>query len=143
MYKEILNPQHSFALRRHTLVKRDFKTLLLEAVDEGLSSLGEPSKQAIYFHLERGFNIKKQEIPHRIGAFAKAIEKIFGLGANFLEILIMKKLYEKIGRVFEWQKPTEFVFIEYVSAAQRNFLKKRGGKTTEELTKCKEIGAEA
>lgn len=58
--------------------KRDFEKLLLEAVDEGLSSLGEPSKQAIYFHLEKGFNIKKQEIPYKITTFAKAVEKILG-----------------------------------------------------------------
>jgi hypothetical protein len=75
------------------LPKRDFEKLLLEAVDEGLSSLGETSKIAIYFHLKKSFNIKKKEIPYKIEAFAKGIEKIFGLGANFLEILIMKQLY--------------------------------------------------
>lgn len=124
------------------MFKRDFEKLLLEAVDEGLSSLGEPSKQAIYFHLERGFNIKKQEIPYRVEAFVKAIEKIFGLGANFLEILIMKRLYEKIGRVFELQESTELVFTKYIAAARRNFLKKKRGKTTEELAECEEIRVE-
>jgi hypothetical protein len=125
------------------LAKRDFDKLLLEAVDEGLSSLGEPSKQAIYFHLERGFNVKKQEIPYKIEAFAKAIEKIFGLGANFLESLIMKRLYEKIGGVFEWQESTEFVFTKYVAAAKQNFLEKKRVKTIEELVECEEIRIEA
>jgi hypothetical protein len=122
------------------LAKRDFEKLLLEAVDEGLSSLGEPSKQAIYFHLERGFNIKKQEIPYRIKAFAKAIEKIFGLGANFLESLIMKRLYEKIGGAFEWHEPTDFAFTEYVAVARRSFEEKNGIIRAEELVKCEEIG---
>jgi len=118
------------------LSKRDFEKLLSEAVDEGLSSLGESSKQAIYFHLKKGFNIKKQEIPHKIRTFTKAIEKIFGLGANFLEILIMKRLYEKIGGVFEWHESTEFAFTEYVAAAKRVFREKKGTKTTEELIEC-------
>ena len=105
--------------------RSDFEKLLLEAVDEGLASLGESSKQAIYFHLERSFNVKKKEVPHKIETFAKAIEKIFGLGANFLEILIAKKLYEKVGGVFEWHESTEFAFTMYVAAAKRVFREKR------------------
>jgi hypothetical protein len=77
------------------LPKFNFEELLLESVDEGLSALGESSKQAIYFHIEKGFNIKKNEIPGNIADFDRAIEKIFGLGASFLETLILKRLIEK------------------------------------------------
>jgi len=119
------------------LSKCDFEKLLLEAVDEGLSSLGEASKQAIYFHLEKSFNIKKKEIPYKIDTFAKSIEKIFGLGANFLEIFIMKRLYEKIGGVFEWQENTEITFTKYVTVAKRNFVEKKRVKTTEDLVNGK------
>jgi hypothetical protein len=119
----------------------DFEKLLLEAVDEGLASLGESSKQAIYFHLERSFNVKKKEIPHKIETFAKAIEKIFGLGANFLEILAVKKLYEKIGGVFEWHESTEFPFTRYVAVAKRVFQEKERNGTTEDLVECEEIEA--
>lgn len=105
--------------------KRDFEKLLLDAVDEGLSSLGESSKQAIYFHLKKSFNIKKKEIPYKTETFAEAIEKIFGLGANFLEVLIMKRLYEKIGGVFEWHESTDFAFAEYVVVAKRSFLERK------------------
>jgi len=123
------------------VAKRSFEKLLLEAVDEGLSSLGMSSKQAIYFHLEKSFNIKKKEVPYKNKAFAKAIEKIFGLGANFLEILIMKRLYEKIGGVFEWDASIDFAFAEYVAAAKRSFLEKKGIKTVEEFVECEEIEA--
>ncbi|MCW4043946.1 MAG: hypothetical protein NWE94_00315 [Candidatus Bathyarchaeota archaeon] len=75
----------------------DFEKLLLEAVDEGLASLGESSRQAIYFHMEKSFNVKKQEIPRKTEAFAVAVEKIFGVGANFLEALILKSLSKKAG----------------------------------------------
>lgn len=111
---------------------QEFNRLLLEAVDEGLSMLGESSKQAIYFHLEKRFDIKKQEIPNKIEVFADAIEKIFGLGANFLEILIMKRLYEKLGRSFKFYGSEDFTFTEYVTAARRSFVEKNMPKKTAE-----------
>jgi len=120
------------------MARPDFEKLLLEAVDEGLASLGESSKQAIYFHIERSFNVKKKEIPHKIETFAKAIEKIFGLGANFLEILIVKKLYEKIGGVFEWHESTEFAFTRYVAVAKRVFREKERNRIIEDLIECQE-----
>lgn len=123
--------------------KRDFEKLLLEAVDEGLSSLGETSKEAIYFHLEKSFNIKKKEIPHKIEAFAKGIEKIFGLGANFLEILIMKRLHEKIGGAFEWHESIDFAFSEYVAVAKRNFLKENMVKASEIWVGYEKVEVEA
>lgn len=52
-----------------------FEKLLLEAVDEALSSLEDSSKQAMYFRLEKTFDIKKQDIPYKIEEFANAIEK--------------------------------------------------------------------
>ena len=86
-----------------SLFGRDFEKLLVEAVDDGLSVLGDSAKQAIYYHLEKSFNVKKEEIPSRMTAFTQAIENIFGVGANFVEILIMKKLHVKIGVACKWQ----------------------------------------
>ena len=121
------------------MAKQEFNKLLLEAVDEGLSSLGESSKQAIYFHLEKCFNVKKQDIAHKIEAFADGIEKIFGLGANFLEILIMKQLHEKVGQSLKWPESKDLTFIEYVAAAKRSFLwKRKAEKIVEELVQCEE-----
>ena len=96
-----------------------FRRLLLEAVDDALSSLGDSVRQAIYFHLERKFNIKKQEIPNKIEEFADAIEEIFGLGAKLVEIRIMKSLYEKDGRMFRYfPEKDELLFTEYMEAAK-------------------------
>ena len=112
---------------------QDFNRRLLEAIDEGLSTLGESSKQAIYFHLEISFHVKKADIPRKIEEFAAAIEKIFGLGANFLEILIMRRLYEKVNGSFEWNEAKDLTFTEYVAAAKRSFLEKTAKAKTEEL----------
>jgi len=108
------------------LHNRSFEKLLLEALDETLSSLGDSSKEAIYFHLEKTFSINKQDIPYKIEEFANAIEKIFGSGARLLEIKIMKRLYEKVGPVFKYfPERDDLVFTEYVAAARllsRNFF---------------------
>ncbi len=123
--------------------KRDFEKLLIEAVDEGLSSLGQSSKKAIYFHLKESFNIKKEEIPFRISIFADAIEKIFGGGACFLEILIMKRLHEKVGGNFELRESTDFAFTEYIAAAKRNVMEKNEHKNMmKEIVQCKNIEIE-
>ncbi|MGB9671540.1 MAG: hypothetical protein ACPL0C_06615 [Candidatus Bathyarchaeales archaeon] len=101
-----------------------FDRLLLEAVDEALASLGDSAKQAIYFHLESKFKISKEEIPSHVDVFADGLEKIFGAGAKFLEIIIMKKLYERIGKPLEWDASKELEFVDYVEAAKRAFAKK-------------------
>jgi hypothetical protein len=112
-------------LEESKLTRKVFDKLLLEAVDEALASLGDSAKQAIYFHLEDKFKIARNEIPQRVEDFGDGLEKIFGMGAQFLEILIMKQLHERIGSPLEWDENKELVFIEYVAAARRSFLKER------------------
>ena len=46
-----------------------FEDLLLDAVDEGLSSLGESGKQAIYVFLTQTYKLDEQDIPHRVEEF--------------------------------------------------------------------------
>ncbi|MFP3984396.1 MAG: hypothetical protein ACLFU9_00020 [Candidatus Bathyarchaeia archaeon] len=111
------------------MAKQDFEKILFEAVDEALFSLGESSRQAIYFHLEKNFGIKKQEIASKTEVFKDAIEEIFGEGANFLEILIMKHLYKRIGGSFELQETADFAFLEYVNTARRIFCDKKTVKS--------------
>ena len=95
----------------------NFEKLLLEAIDEGFSTLGESSKVAIYFQLEKNFKIKKQEIPHRIEEFTNAIERIFGNGAQLVEIRIMKSLFTRVGCNFKsYQSPANLDFTEYIAA---------------------------
>lgn len=96
-----------------------FQGMLLEAIDEGLSSLGDSSKLAIYFHLEKTFDIKKCDIPNRIDDFTSAIEAIFGQGAKLLQIQIMKNLHKKLGNKFEYVSEVEdLAFREYLKAIE-------------------------
>ena len=121
---------------------RSFEKILIEAIDEGLYSLGESSRQAIYFHLEKNFRIKRGEIPRKINDFAESIEQIFGVGADFLEVLIMKRLHEKVREEFEMQEPADFAFTEYVATAKRRFLKNKTSELLEISAQHEEIEIE-
>ena len=81
---------------------KKFEEILIESVDEAFSYLGESAKKTIYWHLEDKFFISKEEIPNRLDDFSNKLELILGVGARHLEILIMKKLHEKVTRFYEW-----------------------------------------
>ncbi|MCS7124757.1 MAG: hypothetical protein NZ932_05030 [Candidatus Bathyarchaeota archaeon] len=87
------------------MTPEDFQKTILEAVDEGLSSLGESPKQAILFHLENTFKVRRDEIPKNLAEFKRALEKIFGPGTLYLERLILEKLREKLDLKFEIENP--------------------------------------
>lgn len=108
------------------LLQNNLRKILLEAVDEGLSSLGDSPKQAIFFHLENTFKIKKEKIPANLREFEKALERIFGPGAPYLEKLIVKRLYEKLG--LEFEEIESWNFLEYVNNLKECLSNRRGIK---------------
>lgn len=101
----------------------NLRKILLEAVEEGLSSLGDSPKHAIFFHLENSFEISKDNIPTSLTEFSKALEKIFGPGASYLEKLILKNLYEKLG--LEFEEVESWNFLEYVNDVEKRLLLER------------------
>ncbi|MCJ7762344.1 hypothetical protein MUP38_02675 [Candidatus Bathyarchaeota archaeon] len=103
---------------------KNFNELLLEAIDEALNSLGESVKQSIYFHIENKF-VTKQDIPENIKDFQGGLEKIFGAGAQFIEILIMKNLHAKIGITLSVESNDPLEFVNYVNAVKQSFSKKQ------------------
>jgi hypothetical protein len=110
------------------LTGEDFHKLFLQAVDSAFTSLGDSARQSIYFHLETRFGMPRDEIPDRLEDFENGLEKIFGAGTKFLEILIMKRLYEMMqpkSRIMKWNNGNEFKFIDYVKATERSFHKKK------------------
>jgi hypothetical protein len=110
-----------------------FEEVLLEAIDEGLSLLGESSKYAIYFHLEKAFKMNRLDIPYRIEDFTDALEKLFGAGAKILEIHIMKCLYKKVGYNFKhYPKQKNLTFTEYIAAVR---LERDNSKIKEQYLK--------
>lgn len=106
--------------RRGHLSPKDFQRTILDAVEEGLATLGESPKQAILFHLEKTFKLPREEIPRNLTEFKKAIEKIFGPGAPYVEKLILEKLYNKLNLEFESSRGGTSDLLDDVE-----FLKKR------------------
>jgi hypothetical protein len=110
--------------------QRKFDECLIEAIDEALSSLGEPVKNTVYFQLENSFNMPKNGIPKQIEEFTDIIHRIFGLGASRLEIKFMKNLHLKIKvniELTEYECPLskwiidDMSFTEYVHSARENY----------------------
>jgi hypothetical protein len=108
------------------LPQNDFSQILMSAVEESLSSLGDSPKRAIFYHLESHFKIKKENIPTNLTDFATALEKLFGPGATYLEQLIAKKLYEKIGLNPEKENCNNF--IECVDKFKRHLREEEHGR---------------
>ena len=113
------------------IISEEFNKLLLEAIDEALSSLGEAVKNSIYSHLQNDFKIKRDEIPDRICEFSDILHKIFGLGAGRLEVRCMKNICEKVKISMSWPEyewpmskwiVTDITFQEYVGNAKKSYL---------------------
>jgi len=80
---------------------------LIDAVDSGLLVLGENSRKAIYFHLEKTFKIKREEIAIKFEEFKEALESIFGPGAEIIKTVIIKELQIKLDLNFEEKRSFE------------------------------------
>ncbi len=61
-----------------------FDRLLLEAIDEALSSLGKASRAQIYLYLKDNYNMPKKQIPTSPKDLQGALNKILGLRAKHL-----------------------------------------------------------
>jgi hypothetical protein len=109
--------------------KETFEEILLEALDEALSTLGEKVKNAVYFHLNSRFYIERNEIPNRMTEFITALERIFGLATPHLEILIMKTLNDKLSltgnRTPIQNSSPEITFQKYLQLMKQTFEEQR------------------
>ena len=98
------------------ITKKSFEELFLEAVDEAFSFLGNSCKKAIYSRLEGVFKINRRDIPYKIDRFIEAIDTIFGDGAKFLEILIMRSIYKRVRPLVSYPGTEDFSFCKYITS---------------------------
>jgi len=105
-----------------TIQSTAFDKLLLQVIDETLNSLGKSVGQSIYFHIENTLSVARTEIPQNLKKFQEGLEKIFGAGAQFIEVLIMKNLYIRTGDSWAMTKRQQLEFIEYVDAAKKSYI---------------------
>jgi hypothetical protein len=121
----------------------NFDTLLIEAIDEVITSLGEPVKNTLYFQLDNDFKIDKETIPEHINEFSDIIHKIFGLGASRIEVKSLKILYSKIRRNNQWPEfeysipkwiELDLSFEEYVNNVRNKFLTLNSENVIQEIS---------
>jgi hypothetical protein len=116
------------------LRNEQFNLYLIEAIDETLTSLGEPVKNTLYSNLESNFGISKKDIPWKISDFSSILHKLFGLGASRLEVKFMKNLNNKIQADIKWieyEWPLskwaimDLSFEEYIFKIREDFIQKQ------------------
>ncbi len=86
--------------------------IVLAVIERGLDALGDSPKQAIWTFLEKDYNLDKNELPENIRTFHEALQKIFGLGCNFLDALFCNYLEQATGKQF----PETQSFVECVES---------------------------
>ncbi len=114
--EQSLDFTNEIQLEAYQSQKNTFDRLVLEAVDEVFSSLGDLCKNAIYVHLEHEYRLSKRDIPNRIREFVSALDQIFGVAAALVEIEIMKRLRKKVPCFKHSPKQKSLSFDKYVAS---------------------------
>lgn len=102
----------------------EFCRILLEAVDTALGMLGTSIKEALYFHLETTFALKKEAIPANPAKLSDSLERIFGLGAKFIEKIILEAVCTKTNCTLpkNWEK---YRFEENIEQIKMNYIQNK------------------
>lgn len=96
----------------------EFRSALLEAVDEELLVLGERSRDLIYQHIESNYHIKREETPDRLETYNNVLKSLLGLKVKMiLEKMIARNLYNRLGLDFEEHE--NWALAKYVDYAKR------------------------
>jgi signal peptidase len=114
------------------LTEKIFNKVLLQSIDESLSSLGSASKVNLYSHLETAFTLKKKEIPTRLDDFSFALERILGKGAIHLNLLLIENFKKKLSSFCHMNHKSSD-FQEYVKQAKECVENMKNGKERETL----------
>jgi len=79
------------------LSQRKPEQRILECLDKGLSSIGESSRQALYWHIEHTYGVKRDDIPLHPDKFQASLESLFGVGSKIL----VRSIEAEISSVFK------------------------------------------
>jgi len=85
---------------RYIMSKLITDEIILDAINKGLSALGETPQKALWYCLEKDFKFDRNKIPEdfeAFEAFEKTLKGFFGLGYTFLESLFRQELQKATG----------------------------------------------
>ncbi len=100
---------------------RSFDSLILVAVEAGMSDvLGESVKEVIFYHLDKKYSLRRNNIPNKLEAFTDALKNLFGPGAEAIENLVVKQLYKELN--IRSEEISEPKFIRRIEWAREKFM---------------------
>ncbi len=91
--------------------------VLVEAIEEGLNSIGPSISDALFFYLQKSASIQPDQHAIDPEAFDDGLKKIFGVGAKIIEKKILEFLYLKLEAPQKIKD--DFRFVQEVKKAQR------------------------
>ena len=74
-----------------------------------MASLGESARQALFWHMEHAFGVKREDIPKNPEKFQESLESLFGSGANILVRSIETEISSGFKIPNRWQNLGEAV----------------------------------
>jgi len=96
-----------------------FSQLLLEAIDDSLSILGDEPKMALYQYLATMHSLQREQIPDRLEEFSAGLKRALGGASSVIQRIILRKLFQKLGSTFRESQDSEFP--DYIRDARRRF----------------------
>jgi len=70
----------------------EFDSVVLEAVDNGLSITGENTKRLIYNLIEKCYQVKHEQLPQKIELLQNSLEELLGVAATKILVSIISKI---------------------------------------------------
>jgi len=104
---------------------------LLQAIDSGLLALGEIARDTFYDRFDQKYQLKREEIPERLGTFHYAFETMVGAGARLVETQMAKSLMSKLG--LDFTENTDWNIVDYFEHAKAQFRTKTRVESTQPL----------
>jgi KaiC/GvpD/RAD55 family RecA-like ATPase len=90
---------------------------LLQAVDSGLLALGEIVRDTLYDRFDKKYQLKREEIPERLGTFHDALQVMLGAGARVIETQIAKNLVSRLD--IDFTENVDWTIVNYFDLAKR------------------------
>jgi len=94
-------------------MRSDFEETLCEIVDESLKAIfTEAATRIIYQHLAMNYDLQPENIAENVEVFEEGLRAFLSSGAQVIESIIIKRLYQHYNLDFENKEG--FAFTDYV-----------------------------
>ena len=93
----ILSTFRSSNTEREEKARADLDTELLECISKGLAHFGDCVPEAILYNLKWMSKLDLADIPHKPEELERSLDRIFGLGSDFIKKAIIDEINVKFG----------------------------------------------